>query len=145
MALQQVELTHVARAVHVAKFSQQRLLTGGEDFRIVNECRREHQRREITVDVRPVGTVDVHPADVTSFLAAEINRFQRLADDCVRFRRQLVGCTQRQQNPGCRDSTFLVLLPPSAYVGQHTPALFLNFLVNLGNLLRVAGKEPLDL
>ncbi len=45
MALQQVELTHVARVVHVAEFGQQSLLTGSEDFRVVNECRREHQRR----------------------------------------------------------------------------------------------------
>ena len=97
------------------------------------------------MDVRPVGTVDVHPADVASFLAAEINRLQGLADDRVRFRRQLFGCTQRQQNPGRRGSTSPVLLPPSVYVGEHTPALFLNFLVNLGNLLRVAGKEPLEL
>ena len=44
-----------------------------------------------------------------------------------------------------RGSTFLVLLPPSAYVGEHTPVLILNFLVNLGNLMRVAGKEPLKL
>ena len=97
------------------------------------------------MDVRPVGTVYVHPADVVSFLAAEINRLQRLADDRVRFRRQLVGCTQRQQNPGRRGSAFLVLLPPNPYVGEHTLALFLNFLVNHGNLLRVAGKEPLEL